>query len=55
MIWYLYTLDDHNKSTYHLLPFKIIMILLTIFPILYMTSPYTDNFREKQDNKFVDI
>ena len=35
--------------------FKIITILLTVFPSLYMTFPNTDIFREKQGNKFADI
>ena len=41
VIWHLYTLwDDHRKFSYHLSPFKVITTLLTIFPILYITSPW---------------
>lgn len=38
VIWHLYTLwyDHHAKSSFHLLLFKVI-ILLTILPILYIT------------------
>ena len=40
VILYLYTLqnDHHDKSSYHLAPYKVIIILLTIFPMLYITS-----------------
>ena len=37
------------------MPFKIIIILLIIFPQLYKTFPNTDTFRDKQGNKFADI
>ena len=32
--------DHHNQFSYHLSPFKVITILLTVFPILYSTSPW---------------
>ena len=37
VIWYLHTLCEyhHNKSSIHLLPYKVIPILLTIFLMLY--------------------
>ena len=37
VICYFYTLqnDHHDKSSYHLLPYKVIKILLTIFPNLH--------------------
>ena len=41
MIPYFYTLqnDHNNESGYHLSPYKVITILLTIFSRLYITSP----------------
>ena len=40
MIQYFYTLqnDHHNKSSCHLSPYKVITILLAVFPMLYITS-----------------
>ena len=37
MIQHLYTLwnDHHNKSSYHLSPYKVIIILSVVFPILH--------------------
>ena len=43
VIWHLHTLwNDHhdNKSSNHLVPYKVITVLLTIFLMLYMTSPW---------------
>ena len=39
VIQYFYILqNDHHKSSYFLSPYKIILILLTILPILYLTT-----------------
>ena len=32
---------DHHKSSNHLLPYKGPAVLLTIFPILYISGPLT--------------
>ena len=39
-IWYFYILrnDHHDKSSYHLSPYKVMTILLTIFSMLYISS-----------------
>ena len=39
-IWHLHTLwnDHHNRSNNYVLPYKVIMILSTIFLLLYITS-----------------
>lgn len=41
-IRYLYTLqsDHHSKSSYHLSLHKDIALVLTMFPVLYITSPW---------------
>ena len=42
MIWHLYTSwNDQHKSSYNLSPYKAKTMLLTIFPMLYITSPCT--------------
>ena len=38
VIWYFYTWNDHNKSSYHLSLYRVITVLLTILPMLYITS-----------------
>ena len=40
VVWVLYTLwNDHNsKTSYHLSPYKIIALLLSVFPVLYFAS-----------------
>ena len=40
VIWYFYISqnDHHDKSSYYLSPYKFIMILLTISPMLYISS-----------------
>ena len=30
--------DHHNKSSYYRSPYKIVTMLLTVFPVLYLTS-----------------
>ena len=36
--WYLHALEnDYCKSSYHLFPYDVITVLLTIFLMLYMT------------------
>ena len=42
MLWYFYALqnDHHDKSSYHLSLHKDITLLLTIFPVVYITSPW---------------
>ena len=42
MIWHLYILwcDHHEKSNNHLLPYKVLMILLLMFPMLSITFPW---------------
>lgn len=39
VIWHLCALwnDSHSKSSYHLSPYTVYMILLSIFPMLYIT------------------
>ena len=42
VIWHLHTLwnDHHDNSSKHLSPYKVIIMLLTIFHMLYITSPW---------------
>ena len=42
MVWHLHTSwnDHHDKSTNPLSPYKVITISLTIFLMLYITSPW---------------
>ena len=42
MIWYFFSLQNkyHSKSGYHLLPYRIITVLLTIFTMLYIIFPW---------------
>ena len=44
--WYFYTLQNyhHNKSSYHLSLYKVITVLLIIFPVLYITSLWLNLF-----------
>ena len=39
VIWHTLWIDCHDKSTNHLLPYKVIEISLTIFPMMYIASP----------------
>ena len=34
---FLYTTNDHHKSSYHLAPYKVNTLLLTILPLLYVS------------------
>ena len=44
MIQCFYTLQrDHHKSNYHMPAYKVITVLLTVFPMLYITSFYFDS------------
>ena len=42
VIWYFHILQNahHDKFSYHLSPYKGITLLLTIFPMLYISSPW---------------
>ena len=31
-------IDHHNKSSYHPSPYRVIIVLLTVFPMLYIIS-----------------
>ena len=36
--------DHHGKSSYHLSPYKVITMLLTLFPMLYIISSWLSYF-----------
>ena len=42
VIHYFYTLQKHHRSqsSYHLSPYKVITVLLPVFPMLYISFPW---------------